>query len=310
MTVRNFNIYILIAPFCIVLLIGYYIAVYHILPYSPIRPKRITHEDISRLYAGRSDPTAYHLRFDSMRVYASDSIILKGWFIHAKNENATATVILLHGIANCKESLLGFADTLAQLGYNCLLFDSRAHGESGGVNCTFGYYEKNDISVIMDSASKQFPAIGPFAVYGNSLGAAIALQAMEHDKRIVCGIVECPFATLREVTYDYWKQMTKLPFHFIPDQALSNTERIAQFSVDEVNPERSAKNIYCPVLVAHGDQDENISYEYGLRIFQNLKSPEKQWMLIHGAGHYNIPKMGGKKYFDAEKSFLAQHLHK
>jgi uncharacterized protein len=295
---------------CVFASAGYYIAVYHILPYSSIRPHRITREEKTLLYSGHYDPSTFNLKFENLDVLVEDSITLRGWFIHAKGNTGVATIILLHGIANCKESLLGFADTLAQLGYNCILYDARAHGESGGSNCTYGFYEKHDVSAYIDKATKEYAHVGPIAIYGNSFGAAVALQAMAGDKRIRCGIVECSFATLREVAYDYWKRLSHLPIHFIPDAALKNSEKIANFPVDSVKPEESAKQIDCPVLIAHGDQDKNISWEYGMRVFRNIKSPAKEWYLVHGAGHYDVPKVGGSAYFNILIKFLEVHTSK
>lgn len=303
--------YLGVAVLCVGALAGlaYYIAVYHVLPYSPIRPHRISRDEVAKSFP-KTQPRDYGLRSEPLDVDVEDSIKLKGWFVFAKTDTPMGTIILLHGIADSKESLLGFADTLARLGYNCILYDSRAHGESGGTDCTFGYYEKTDVSAYINAATKRFTSLEPFGIYGNSLGAAVAIQTMAIDRRIMCGIVESPFATLREVIYDYWKRLSGLPIRFIPNDALRNSERIAHFVADSVKPEESAKRIGCPVLVAHGDQDKHISIDYGKRVYRNLRSPEKQWYPIHGANHYDLSRVGGEAYFDALRHFLQAHLRK
>lgn len=58
-------------------------------------------------------------------------------------------------------------------------YDSRAHGDSAGEFCTYGYYEKQDLQRVIDGIDGR-----PIVVIGTSLGAAVALQAAAEDSRI------------------------------------------------------------------------------------------------------------------------------
>jgi uncharacterized protein len=285
-------------------IIAAYIGIYHILPYSSIRPYRITRAEIIHRY-----PVPPGLRLMPFTTIVEDTITLKGYFVPGQPDSVHGTVILLHGIASVKESMFQIADTLARHGYNSIVFDLRAHGESGGIDCTFGYFEKYDVSAVIDEAKKRFGTIDPVAVYGNSLGAAVAIQAMARDPRIRCGIAESPFATLREVVYDYWKHMSGLPLHWIPDEALRESEKIAHFHVDEVAPEESARQIRCPVLIAHGTDDPKISIVYGERIYHHLGGSGNVWYPIAGGTHINLSVAGGEAYRRTLLTFLHQNLH-
>jgi pimeloyl-ACP methyl ester carboxylesterase len=55
--------------------------------------------------------------------------------------------------------------------FDVLAYDSRAHGESGGNACTYGYYEKRDLSRAIDLIG-----LRPVVALGISLGAAVALH--------------------------------------------------------------------------------------------------------------------------------------
>ena len=87
-------------------------------------------------------------------------------------------MILIHGIGGNKESYLGLAKRLSSLGVASVMFDNRAHGQSGGKYCTYGFEERNDVSKIIDYIleKKQNSSIG---IWGNSLGGAIAIQSLE-----------------------------------------------------------------------------------------------------------------------------------
>ncbi len=281
----------------------------HILPYSPIRPSRCTNADIQKYHGGILTPSAADLTWRTFDITVEDTIRLRGWFVDSKLKPAQGTIFLLHGIASCKGTMIPTAGILASSGFNCVLYDSRANGESGGLNCTFGYFEKKDLSAYVDSAMSRYPDSGPYGVFGNSLGAAVAIQTMAADKRLVCGIVESPFANLRDVIHDYFARMFIVHINSIPDRALSFTEKIAHFPIDSVQPALLAKRITQPVMVIHGLEDKHIKSSYGKIVFDNLSSREKQWLPIPNGDHYNLRKVGGAEYQRQIVEFFKHHMH-
>ena len=283
-------------------------AIENILPYSAIRPARVTKEQILRDYASLTSPSSIGLEFSDFNITVEDSINLKGWFIPSQSKPSRGTIFLLHGIASCKNSMLPFAKLLSSEGFNCVCYDSRANGESGGLNCTFGYYEKSDLSKYIDSTIIRFPKSAPYGVFGNSLGAAVAIQAMSVDKRLVCGIAESPFANLRDVIHDYFARMFLFKINSIPDAALKYTEQIAHFQIDSVQPSLSAKMITQPTMIIHGLEDKHISSIYGKKVFNNLSSKEKYWYPIANGTHYNLSSIGGSEYNKRIVEFYKKYL--
>lgn len=276
--------------------------------YSTIRPERVTKAHILAEHPEDVDPSKQGMRYSDFNITVDDTILLKGWFVYATKAPSKGTVILLHGISSCKNMMLPLAKELTEQGYNCICYDSRANGESGGLNCTFGFYEKHDVSRYIDSAIARYPHAAPFGIMGHSLGAAVALQAMAIDKRIVCGIAESPFADLRSTTRDYFARMAHVRLDFIPDRALMFSEKIAGFSADSVCPALAAKSITQPVMVIHGLKDERIDSKYGKMDFDNIASVHKFWYPVAAGMHSNLARTGGKKLDDKIKSFLAQYL--
>jgi uncharacterized protein len=289
--------------------LGIMYATEHVLSYSAIRPTRITDLDVSRYLGDTLTPSKLGLTWLPFDIIVDDSIKLRGWFIQSESSPTLGTVFLLHGIASCKATMLPMAAELARRGFNCVLYDSRANGESGGLNCTFGYYEKKDLSAYIDSTSARIPGSKPYGVFGNSLGAAVAIQAMAEDPRLACGVIESPFASLRDVIHDYFARMFFLRFDAIPDRALTFTEKIAHFPVDSVQPAIAALRVTQPILVIHGLKDAHISSEYGKRVFDNLASPTKVWLPVAEGDHYNLAKIGGAPYKLRIVQFFKNHLH-
>jgi len=295
---RRFFRILAIASFLpvILLAVGLYYAIENVFPYSAIRPHRCTVAEMALSSPNLLTPAAFTTHWEEFDITVEDTIRLKGWFVLASVAQNRGTIILLHGIGSCKISMLSMARLFVGNGFNCILYDARAHGESGGINCTFGYYEKRDLSSCIDSAVVRFPGSAPFGVFGDSFGAATAIQALAADRRLVCGIAESPFATLRGVIHEYFRQMYFIPLNFIPDAALLRSERIARFQVDSVSPERDARKITQPTMIVHGSADRKISPQYGRRVYDNLASEHKEWFLVDGAGHSDIEKVGGAQY--------------
>lgn len=256
-----------------------------------------------------STPAAYQMKWDEISITVEDTLKLKGWFIYSKAKPALGTIILLHGIGSCKESQLKIASVFSSEGFNTVVYDARAHGESGGTNCTFGYYEVKDVSSFIDSVSERYPGSAPYGIYGHSLGASVGIMSAAADKRIVCGVFEAPFADMKEIVRDYFAKEIYFRINSIADGSLKAAEKIAGFKSDKIKPAEMAKTIEKPVMIVHGIQDKNVSALYGKRIFDNLRSRNKIWYPVFRGEHNNLNEIGGKnlrlqivKFY---KSFMA-----
>ncbi|MDC8004549.1 alpha/beta fold hydrolase [Aureisphaera galaxeae] len=267
--------------------IGGYIGFTHIAPYAILQPGRVS-SDIT--------PSDYSVQSDPLTIRVADSIDLKAHWIYASEQDPKGVMIFVHGIGSCKESFIPLAASFALRGYSSVVFDLRAHGKSGGEFCTYGFYEKQDIAKIVDVIKEKHPNT-PIGIWGNSLGGAISLQALEYDERIDFGIIESTFTELHIIVHDYKKRFLKgFGVKSLSNYALEKAGEVGSFDPMEVSPISSVKNIEQPVFIAHGDADERISYTYGKALYDNLASQNKHFELVEGAGHLNVGQIGGEAY--------------
>lgn len=275
--------------------VSVYILTQHVLPYAILQPQRV--ESINALEVEK-------IPYQTIDLKSFDSISLKGYHVKSLKDTTYASVILVHGIGGCKEHFTNLSIHLAWLGYESWIFDNRAHGKSGGEFSTYGYLEKKDISIIIDNIYKQTPNT-QIGIWGNSLGGAIAIQALEHDKRLAFGIIESTFTDLRQIVYDYQARYSfGMPLKWMCDLTLNKASELTDFNPDQVKPLHSVREITQPVLIAHGDADQNIKFEYGIQLYNNLKSPEKEFVTVENGGHYGLFKTGGKTYENKVFGFL------
>jgi alpha-beta hydrolase superfamily lysophospholipase len=208
-------------------------------------------------------------------VFVSEGITLKGWRCHAATPKR-GTIIYLHGVGDNRVSSAGVIQRFVNRGFDVVAYDSRAHGESGGESCTYGYFEKSDLHRVIDTLSND-----RVILIGSSMGAAVALQEMADDPRVVGAVAAESFSDLRTVATE------RAPF-FLTDstirKAFNLAEQQAGFSIDAVNVVEAARRIAVPVLLIHGDMDRDTPPEHSQRIFSVLHSP-KRLILVPGAKH-------------------------
>ena len=259
----------------------------NILPYSLLRP--------TKLLCSADE--------GNVRIFADDSVTLSATILHTRLHKR-GTMIVLHGVAACKNEMLPAAEEFMSEGFDVMLVDMRAHGASSGVNCTYGYREKYDVQKCVDWIRSDTNNTQPIGIYGSSLGASIALQAMSIDKRINFGIVECPFSSLRQVSHDYATRVMFVHSYDLVERALGVAETIARFQVDSVSPARAIRNTTQPILHVHGSVDERISLEHAALIEKNAIHKNSEYHVIKGAHHLDVWSVGGKGYRIMRNRFL------
>lgn len=291
------TIFLLLTIFILFLLLGFGLT--FIAPYAILQPPRIIDQ---------TTPQSLDLQSESLRVKTKEGFTLNGYWIKSKQDTTRGIMILVHGIGGCKEHFLGLAQSLSKRGIASVLFDGRAHGTSEGEYCTYGFYEKQDISKIVDLIKKREPEL-KIGIWGNSLGGAISIQALENDPRIDFGIIESTFTDLNQIVYDYFNKAVKgFGLKMLSDYSLGKAGAIANFNPSDIKPIRSVSNITQSVLIAHGDKDMNISYKYGQSLFDALKTTKKEFILVEGGGHFDLFQKGGANYKEKLMQFIDVNL--
>jgi uncharacterized protein len=204
-----------------------------------------------------------------------DGVKLRAWWFRAVGQKR-GTVLYLHGVADNRGSSVGVADHLVHRGLDVLAYDSRAHGESTGDACTYGFHEKRDLARVLDRVEAK-----PIVVIGSSLGAAVALQAAAIDDRIAGVVAVATFSDLRTVAaerapfFASWRNI---------EDAFRIAEREASFKVDDVNPQLAAASVRVPVFVIHGANDRETPPDHSRRVHAALRASAKL-AIVPGAGH-------------------------
>ena len=275
-------------------------------PTMLLKPRRRT-ADFYRALGRPVTPSEVHLPYEEINVIADDDVKLNSWLIKARG-SAKGTVIYLHGVGDCKIDGIRLAKLLYDHHYNVFLYDARRHGESDGVFCTYGYFEKYDVLKIIDYLeSRTDVRLGKIGVFGTSMGAAVAIQAASIDKRIAAVVAENSFATLRSIFDDYQRRLIQLPFHFLRNIVILRSELMAKFKASDVSPLVAVKTVRIPVLFIYGQNDKLINHQYSITLYENAPG-EKELFPIELAAHNDTWEIAGEMYGKKILEFFDRNL--
>jgi len=237
--------------------------------------------------------------FKTVYLKTKDSLRLEAWMMEVPN--AKGTIALFHGHGGKKSGTLTEAYSFQQMGYNTMLLDFRAHGNSEGNTCTIGNNEAEDIKMAYEYLQQQGEK--NIVLWGISLGAATITKAI-NDYGITPQkiILEMPFGSLPDAVAGRIKIMG------LPVQPLATMLTFwggveNGFWAFNLKPWNYAKKIKCPVLLQHGTNDPRVTQEETKHLFDNITS-KKKWVEYENSGHESLCKKEHDKWVTEVSTFL------
>jgi dipeptidyl aminopeptidase/acylaminoacyl peptidase len=272
------------------------------------RPQRIR---IKERQSAEATATRFGATLRDVAVTGSDGSHLQGWFARPAKANGDA-VILLHGVGDNRQGMMGFAELFLSNGFAVLVPDSRAEGESGGDFPTYGLKESNDVHRWFEWLVIQQHPDCVFGM-GESMGAAILLQSVEKEYRFCAVIAESSFASFRQIAYVRVGQF----FHTGPwlgRVALRPAVEIAflygratrGINLADASPERSVVGSRVPILLIHGLADANIPFRQSERIRAHDPVEIVLWE-VPLAGHCGAVNAAGQEFNTRVLGWFTSH---
>jgi fermentation-respiration switch protein FrsA (DUF1100 family) len=218
-------------------------------------------------------PADRGLAYRDVTFAASDGVALRGWYLPSQNG---AAVIVGHGIGGHRA--LAPAEVLARNGYGVLTFDWRAHGESGGHLCTFGYYEARDAAGALAWLQEQ-PGVDPerIGMLGESMGAVAGIRAAAQMPGIRAVVADSPYPSLEEGVRNIWRGTGLPTFPFVPLQ-IALGEWQTGHRLDDMQPLDDVAAISPrPILILAGGRDPIIGPDAGQRFHAAAGEPKELW---------------------------------
>jgi alpha-beta hydrolase superfamily lysophospholipase len=244
---------------------------------------------------------SFQVKHDTITLTTIDSVRLESWYAKA-DSNAKGTIIMFHGHGSSKSGMIKEATAFHEMGWNVLMTDFRAHGNSEGETCTIGYEESKDVKAAYDyvKAGGEKNRV----LWGISLGAATILSAIDQfNIKPNKLILEMPFGTLQEAVKG------RLHMMHIPVEPMS-TLLTFWGGVEQKNwgfdfsPQDFATKVNCPVLLQWGVHDPRVTEQETNMIYKKLASHDKYLMKYMQSGHQSLCKNENEKWMSTVGDFL------
>lgn len=246
------------------------------------------------------------------RVYITSDDGLKLTGLLFPNERSKRVVICFHGYTS-----KGINDYVAisrfyyEQGFNILLVDQRAHGDSEGKYIGFGCLDRMDAAKWIDFIVNRYGEDCEILLHGTSMGGATVLMTsgLQLPKNVKMIISDCAFTSAWEVFSEVLKNMYHMPPYPIINIGSSISKRLAGYELDQCNSAEEVKKSRIPILFIHGDSDTFVPCRMCHEIYENCAS-EKDILIVKGAGHAESYYKETSLYEEKISNFINKYFKK
>jgi uncharacterized protein len=214
-----------------------------------------------------------------------DEVELHGWWWDAGEE--TPTVLFFHGNAGNIAGRLGTAEMMVRRGISTFHLDYRGYGRSRGEPSEAGV--RRDAEAALAWLAGVRGGEERIVVHGRSLGGAVA-AGLALNRNVAGVVLESTFTSLEEMGAEVYPFLPAFLFRRLRGRfdALGAVSRLRT-----------------PVLVVHGTADDLIPFRMGEALHERASEP-KTFYPVAGAGHNDLPMVGGEAYAEQVAAFVRQ----
>lgn len=218
---------------------------------------------------------------------AGAGVTIAGWLFEQPGP-ARCAVVLSHGRRSSRYGMLKYAPLVWTRGCDVLSIDARYHGASTGEHGTMGYHEKHDLVAVVDWLARRLELPrARIGLFGESMGAAITVQAAGLMPDLGFVAADCPYSDLRTILALEGGRRYGVLVDILLDPALALAGWRAGADLDDVSPVRYAARIRAPVFLTHSRDDRLIPWQHSEAIHAAVPHQRKvvhvvDWDAPHG----------------------------
>lgn len=232
--------------------------------------------------------------FDGLKLHAKI-------FTSAEKNNRWA--ILVHGYGRDGRFAYDYAEEYLKRGWNVLVPDLRAAGESQGEYITMGALESRDVFDWAKKISDANPD-AQIVLHGVSMGAAtVMMTAALNPKNVVAVVEDCGYTSAYEMFAAQLEKIFGLPEFPVMPCANFVCKLKTGVKISDAAPLAVVNKISVPTLFIHGDADKLVPFEMLDRLFDACTAPKEKFV-VKGAGHADAKSSNPAAYFDKVFAFL------
>ena len=160
-------------------------------------------------------------------------------------------VIISHGFKSNRYGAVKYVDSYMDLGFNCIIYDLRDHGENKKTTLSLGQFESEDLEKLIEDSYSRYGNI-KLGLHGESMGAATSLMVLAKKPKVDFVVADCGFSNLYDLlhaAYDVAKVGTVLPSVNIAMKLRYG------YDLKKTSPKDALVGNEVPVCFIHGEAD-------------------------------------------------------
>ena len=226
---------------------------------------------------------------------------LDGYQLHCTSVSADETVgtgkyvIISHGHQANKYADVKYCQCYIELGFTCIIYDLRAHGENDKAICTMGRDEALDLNYLIDDTIARFDDVEILGLQGESMGTSTSLNVLKYTDKVDFVVADCGFESLKYLVHDMYNDMYLYPFGFCADIGFKLIYGIDDSGVSAID---ALKDKGVPILFVHGSDDSFVDVENSQDMYAEAqKYAYSELWIVEGAGHARSRLVAGEQAY-------------
>lgn len=232
--------------------------------------------------------------------------------IHAtfikSNTKSNKIVVFSHGWKNSGLNDYACAGMFYhQNGYNVLVVDHYAHGESDGKYISFGYFDSYNIKIWIEHLNHMFNSDCKIYLHGLSMGATIVTKLANCKLENVFGIIADSGYMDGDKLLEYF---VKKQVKFMPGVVCFFLrllcKLVAKVNLKKCHTKSALIASLYPILFLHGDKDDFVPTKNALKSYE-LCTSKKEIVIFDNAEHIVSCLMHEEKYKKVILEFIEKN---
>lgn len=239
-------------------------------------------------------------RVRDIQIPTVDGGSLEAWIVEPGNPSR-GTVLLAHGWSRNRDRMTARARIFGKLGFKTVMHSARDHGNSTPNRTMNAFRFAEDIEAVLHWLDE------PVLLYGHSAGAAGAiLAAARHPDRVRLLFLEGCYARTKEGLRSLYRGVNSVFGLLFGHMIVLWMDIYYRFKMDAISPVRLAQTINVPVLIIHGENDQNFPLHYAWRLRDGFPAGKAELFVAKESNHSNSSL--DPRYAGAIGSFVSRHV--
>lgn len=249
------------------------------------------------------DETGYFTR----QIQSCDGLSLNAYLV--ENEDPQDTwVVICHGYNSWGLQLVGPAHNFYDSGYNILMPDARACGNSEGDYMGMGWTDRLDLLGWIDLINETYTPKN-IVLYGVSMGGASVLMASGEPlpENVRAVVEDCGYTSAMDEFSYQLGAIFRLPKYPMMGFATLVARVKAGYWLGEANALSQVRKSVTPTLFIHGADDTFVPAAM-LDALYDACGADKEMLVVEGAGHGGSFSTNEAMYWSTVYVFLEKYL--